>query len=209
MIVYNRLHNLKTWIKSWNLCEKENAELVIVHNFDKIEDTVEYRKVCEDANITYIPRPNVGMDVGAFQDICRNRLKDFPSDWDYLFWVTDDVLPTSKVFLKYFSQWLGDPTVGVVCLEVSKEVKVHIRTTGFLIHKDVASQITFPADPVISKNHCYEFEHRSYNAFYEQIKALNKRIIQVNPNVRQSYLWDTHARANFDRWVDHYNEFPR
>lgn len=209
VVVYDRLTNVAEWIRNWKLCEKHGAQLAIIHNFRKEADIEICKKMCEDAGVLYIQRLNIGMDIGAFQDVCRDRLKGFPTDWNYLFWSTDDVLPMSKKFLNYYIAFIKRTSVGVVCLEISREVKTHIRTTAFLVSKEVANKITFPAPIITSKAECYQFEHQAKDAFYEQIRKMGKVIIQVHPDLRKSYLWDTHIRAGLKRWHEHYNEFPK
>lgn len=209
IIVYNRLDNLKEWLRCWQMCEKQGAELVVVHNLDIPGYREEYEKACNEIGVKYVPRKNIGMDIGAFQDICYGRLNEFPDDWTHLIWITDDVYPMSKMFVHHFYEKSQRPNIGVVCLEVSNEVKTHIRTTGFMIDRETARKLTFPADPITTKNHCYEFEHRSRNAFYEQIKAMGKEVVQVYSNFVQACLWDTHNRARFKRMDEHFKEFPK
>ncbi len=33
VVVYNRINNIKTWINCYNQCNKEGAELIIIHNY--------------------------------------------------------------------------------------------------------------------------------------------------------------------------------
>lgn len=208
IIVYDRLHNIDRWIKCWNLSEQHGADFIIIHNYDTEDQQIPFRNLCEANNVKYIPRKNTGMDIGALQDVFRGRLEGFPNEWDYLFWCPDDTIPMSKKFLSYYIKTVGGGT-GVACLEISKEVKTHIRTCAFMIDQGTASQINFPCDPIITKADCYQFEHRSNDAFYEQVKKLNKSIIQIVPDIKQAPLWDTHCRAGVRRWAHHYHEFPK
>jgi len=208
VVVHNRFKNIEEWVRCWNLCEKENTEFIVIHNFKTEEDKQTYEELCKNNNITYIPRKNIGMDIGALQDVCRGRLEGFPNQWDYLLWCTDDVIPMSKKFISYYMREIQRPNVGVVCLEVSKEVKLHIRTTGFIMSQETASRISFPVETITTKDHCYEFEHRSRNAFYEQIKRQGKTVKQAHSNFKHDVLWDIHIRHALDRWEEHYKEFP-
>jgi hypothetical protein len=208
VIVYDRLENIERWIKCWKLCNKEGSDLIIIHNYKNQSEKEIYRDICKTANVGYVPRKNIGMDIGAFQDVCRGRLEGFPNEWDYLLWCTDDVIPMSKKFVSFYLQAIKKSGVGVACLEISREVKTHIRTTGFIIDQLTASKIVFPIDPITTKQHCYEFEHRGKNAFYEQVRGLGKITLQIHPDLKKSYLWDSHVRAHYKRWNEHYNEFP-
>ena len=75
-------------------------------------------------------------------------------------------------------------------MQISPEVKTHIRTTGFMIKKEVANRITFMVDPVTTKEDCYRWEHRARNTFYDQVVKMGLKITQVAPNDR-SPLWDS------------------
>lgn len=209
VIIYDRIKNLEEWIRTWKVCEKENSELIIIHNYKNYEDKQVYQIFCEDNNIKYIPRPNIGMDIGALQDVFRGRLKGFPNEWDYLLWATDDILPMSKKFISMYMEEMRKINKGVVCLELSQESKLHIRTTGFIIDQLTASKITFPVDLILTKEQCWQFEHRNKNSFLEQINGVGEKVVQVHPYLSQSYLWDTHTRHNLNRWDEHYKEFPK
>ncbi len=208
IIVYTRLENLQKWLRAWNMCDKQGADLYVIHNYDIEEHHIPFRQVCIANNVNYIPRKNIGMDIGAFQDICRERLEGFPNEWDYLFWCPDDTIPMSKRFLHHYLALMRRRS-GVVCLEISNEIKKHIRTTAFMIDKEISKLIKFPSDPITTKQECYEFEHRSKDAFYEQMIRLHKPVVQVHPNLRETFLWDTHCRANLRRMKHHYNEFEK
>jgi len=206
IIVYDRLENIDRWISSFPKCENDiNAELVVIHNFKNLQDKETFNTLCETNNIRYVPRENIGMDIGAFQDICRERLEGFPNDWNNLLWVTDDVIPMKKDFLTQYMEKKTDNNV--VCLEMSAEAKLHVRTTGFLIDKQTANKLQFPADPVTNKDHCYGFEHRSPDAFLEQIKRMGKEAVQVHPTFQNSCLWDTDCRGHLNRWAEYSSEF--
>lgn len=195
LLVYNRLDNLKHWLKCWKLCEQQNAEFRVIHNFDNEQDQLPFREVCLENNVIYIPRKNIGMDIGAFQDICRGRLSSFNYDFDYLFWVLDDTFPMRKDFVNYFISKLNEPKVGVVCNEKSNEYKPHIRTGAFALRKELLHKLTFSVDPVKTKEDCYQFEHKNRNAFLEQIVRM--RLIAIQPNdLKSSVFWDSGHRGN-------------
>lgn len=203
VIVWNRFENLRLWINCWNQCDKANAELVVVHNLESDND--KYSQLCKNSGVTYVPRENRGFDMGAFQDVCKERLNGFPNNWDNLIWVTDDCIPMSKDFVNQFLDKLSNGNIP--CYELSNEVKTHIRTTGFLVTKDVSKKLSFPADPIEHREHCYEFEHKSKTAFYEQIVAMGKKPIMVNDDLRQSPLWDSGVRGYLNLMRKHEGVF--
>jgi hypothetical protein len=209
VIVYDRLSHIEEWCRCWKMCNKYGAELIIIHNYKSPDQAEECKAICDKNSIKYIKRTNTGMDIGAFQDICKERLNNFPNDWDLLFWVTDDVTPMSKQFLNPFIVNLKNPKVGVACLEISHQVKTHIRTTGFMLNKETSRKLVFPAEIITDKTECYQFEHKGSNAFYEQIRGMGKFIVQVNPDLAKAPLWDTHLRAHLKRWNQHYLAFPK
>lgn len=210
IVVYNRLENLRLWVKAWEKCEKHsNAELIVIHNRDKEEHEASYRSLCESNAIKYIPRQNVGMDIGALQDVFRGRLEGFPNEWKYLIWSTDDTIPVNPQFISKFIDINSQENVGVSCIEISKEVKPHIRTTGFCIDQETASKIQFPRETVLNKLDCYLFEHKSPSAFYEQVLKLGKKAIQISNNLKEAPLWDTGNRKHLNLWNKHYEYFPK
>src|SRR6188768_1108434 len=95
VIIYDRFYNLVEWIRCWQMCATHDAELVIVHNYANEPDRDSYTGYCAERGIKYIARENVGFDIGAFQDVCKNRLEGFP-EFDYLLWVCDDALLCAK-----------------------------------------------------------------------------------------------------------------
>lgn len=198
VIVYNRLHNLKRWIRIWDEC-KPDAELIIIHTGPE-----DWKKYCTGA--TYIRRKNQGFDIGAFQDVCKGRLKGFPKDWDYLLWCTDDTVPMTKDFITPFIKAFDNPKVGVSCMKISNQIREHVRTTGFCISKETSLKITFPADPITTKQECYLFEHRG-QTLTSQIKGMGLECVQVAPD-KFSPLWDTGYGQRLDRLKEHNNIFP-
>lgn len=205
LLVYNRFDNLQHWLECWQQCDKQNAEFRVIHNFDNSNEIERYNKICNQYGVLYIPRKNQGMDIGAFQDVVRNRISSFKRDFNYLFWVLDDTIPMRKDFVKYFVSCIeSQPRVGVVCNERSNEYKPHIRTGAFLIRSEILSNLTFPFDPILTKEHCYQFEHKNKNAFLEQIQKMGFSIIQPDP-VNSSALWDTGHRQ--DRSQEHDFQF--
>ena len=204
LLVYNRFDNLQYWLECWKQCDKENTEFRVIHNFDNESEQNKFRNLCIENNIHYIPRKNRGMDIGAFQDVCRNRLPLFNRDFEFLIWIVDDTFPMRKDFVKYFIDKLNQQNIGVIANEKSNEYKPHIRTGAFAIRASLLSKLTFPNDPVITKEHCYQFEHKNKRAFLEQIISLGLTIIQPDP-VKTSAFWDSGHRAN--RLLEHNEVF--
>jgi hypothetical protein len=200
MVVYNRYHNLQRWLHCWNLCNHHDFELVIIHNID--EEHPEYRELCDYYGIKYIQRPNIGYDTAPFQDIVLERLEGFDNDWDKLMWITDDWFPMDRNFIKHYVNHYQDGVVGIVCTEISNQVKTHIRTSGFLISKEVSKKLTFDTLHISSKTDCYNFEHLSPNAFYEQVLNMGLRVELVSP-LDVAPLWDSEHRANLNRMDEH------
>lgn len=205
IIVYDRLHNLKQWFKCWQQCDQTDTHVVVIHNTDTVQ--YEYQHLCEHMGATYIQRPNIGFDIGAFQDVCRNRLQGFP-DWQRLLWVCDDCFPIAKDFIQQYNGKMTEG-VGVACMEISPHVRPHIRTSGFMIDRLTAERITFDADPITTKEECWRFEHRQEtNHFKWQVEKLGLKVVQVAPN-NISPMWDTgytrrlKRQAEFDKlWRD-------
>jgi len=203
IIVYNRYENLKRWLECWAQCDQSDAELVVVHNHDKKVDRLKFEKLCVSHKIKYIPRQNVGMDIGAFKDVCENRLNGKFPDYDNLLWITDDTIPMSKDFVSRFTSKLSN-NVAITCMEIAEEKKAprHVRTTGFCITKPTASKLKFP-DQITNKEHCYFFEHRGGDkTLLRQIELMGLDCEMID-ELRLSPLWDTGNRAHLNRWEEH------
>ena len=157
-------------------------------------------------------RPNVGYDIGAFQDVYKGRVK-IP-DHDYLIWCTDDVIPMSKTFIYDFVDSFGK-RAGVVCMQVSDEIAKHIRTTGFCIKKEVVKRLVFPKE-IKTKEHCYLFEHRGRNTLLQQLIRMRLNYSQVAPldnsPLYDMNYWDRNEearkhKAEKDRMNEHFKVF--
>lgn len=209
--VYNREQNIKQWLHCWQQC-KQFDQLVIIHS-----DSGKDYEVPE--SVIYLKRPNIGYDIGKFQDICLNRMPGFPKDWDNLLWISDDCFPMVKDFATPFFNELKKPGIGIACMEISPHVRRHVRTTGFAISRNVAERLTFPADPVTTKDECYLFEHvnkQQQHAGHDvnqhllaQVEAMGLKCVQVSPP-ESSPLYDTgyHRRLRH-REALHYKTFGR
>lgn len=197
IVVYDRLHNLNNWFKILGQCDKPK-NIVVIHNYN--EPVKEYQELCEANNAIYFHRNNVGFDIGAFQDVCRDRLKGFP-EWDQLLWVTDDTFPMQSDFLKFFALQPGE---GIRCMEVSPYVRPHVRTTGFSISHDTATKLKFPADPIVTKQHCYLFEHRGFKTILlDQVRSYGLTVKMVATR-EKSPMFDTgyHRRLKRDKELE-------
>lgn len=207
IVVYDRFENVKEWVRCWNLCETQQGQLVIIHNYKNENEKEAYQQFCNEAGISYVPRINQGFDIGALQDVSRGRLEGFPK-FDYLLWCTDDVFPMRKNFLSQYIDMFSDD-VGCVAMEISKEVKTHIRTTAFCMPNSLVRKLQFPADPVLSKWDCYLFEHRhATDTLMQQVEKKGLKALQVAP-LHESPFWDSEHKKTPNRMKEHFMLFPK
>ena len=202
IIIWNRFENLNLWLNCWNQCDKSGAELVVIHNLEK--ENERYAKRCMENGITYVARENKGFDIGAFQDVCKERLPNFPNTWDNLIWITDDCIPMSKNFVGEFLDKFTDHKIP--CYEISDVIKRHIRTTGFFVTKEISKKLIFPNDPIQTREECYEFEHRSKTSLYNQIISMGKTPVMI-ADLKQSPLWDVGVRGHLNLMRKHQSVF--
>lgn len=207
VVVYDRLNNLEEWIRCFKLCNTQEAELIIIHNYKDEQSIQECKTICTD--VKNIHRPNIGYDIGALQDVCNERLEGFPNDWDYLLWITDDLYPMDRNFISSFIEEIERPDVGIACVEISEENRRHVRSSGFIISKETALLLEFPSDPVLTKDQCYQFEFNSNNSLIDQIIKMNKKVVQISEELSDSPLWDTHLRGRLNRWEEFHKTFPK
>lgn len=204
IIVYNRYNNLVRWLDCWAKCDSFGAELVVIHNYDGKTDFRKYESLCSERGVKYIRRKNIGLDIGAFQDIVKERLHGFDNNWSTLLWIADDFIPMKRDFPRYFIEALQERKVAVACTEISRQNVLHIRTSGFCITKEASKKLTFPADPIRTKDQCYQFEYGSHSLL-SQIRKMGMTGKQVTEYLSASPLWDTELRANLRRM----NEFNK
>lgn len=187
VVVYNRYDNISRWLYCWERCNTIGAELVIIFNNDN-PPVESYFNEGYAKNVRIIQRPNVGFDIGVFQDVCRGRLNGFP-DYDYLLWCTDDTIPMDPDFIQRFVAPL-EKRVGLTCMQISNEVTRHVRTTGFCITRQLAERLKFPADPITTVQQCWQFEHRGGQmTLLKQIEKRGLQCIQIAP-LDKSPLYD-------------------
>lgn len=195
IIVYNRYENIQRWIRCWAKCDQTDAELVVIQNTDDKAKPDQIQSFCEVNNIRYFQRPNEGMDIGAFRDVCQNKIEGFP-EFEKLIWITDDVIPMDLNFVHSFTNFNG-----LSCLEISNiRSPLHVRTTGFCINRDMADRLVF--GKLESKMDCYDFEHRSDSTLMLQVKGMGYDIQQIGP-LEKGVLWDTGNRFHLRRWKEH------
>lgn len=184
MIVYNRWRNTERWKRAWNAIPRAESFCIV-----KNTDGGELRTISESPRV--MERPNVGMDLGAFQDIVKGQLR--MPEWDWLFFVPDDWLPMDLDFLAPFRRIATDPKVGLIGARSNAipalGVPLHCRSGGFMIRRDVARRLGFPADPMLSRDHCYALEWGSHN--------LMRQVIEMGCDVR--FLNDSESRVFWDQ----------
>lgn len=189
VVVYNRYDNIERWLHCWRQCDKRGARMVIIFNNEN-PLPLQQRNFSNSyaLDVDVINRPNIGFDIGAFQDVCKNRLPGIP-DFDYLLWCTDDTIPMQLDFITPFLTSF-DKFTGVTCMQISTEHKRHVRTTGFCIRKDVAQRLQFHTDPIRSRVDCRHFEHRGGRwTLLAQVEAMRLKVTQVAP-LEKSPLYD-------------------
>lgn len=202
VIVYNRFENLKRWLECWELCDKHDAELLVVHNCDEYSEEAPFRNLCKSYGIDSMHRTNKGLDIGAFQVACSTFAFH---EYENILWITDDTIPMRKDFVKCFTDPIKGE-VGLTCMEISNiRSPLHVRTTGFCIKTETAQKLTFP-NPLLTKEHCYEFEHRGDNTLMLQVQRMGLKCQQIEP-LQTSPLWDTGNRAMLKRWDEHNKVF--
>lgn len=207
VVIYDRLKNLNRWIKIWEKLKPENAELRIIHNVHPTNHVENFAEVVgKRDDIKYIPRMNIGMDIGAFQDVCRNRLNGFEYNFEYLLWFTDDTFPIKDNFIEEYLKHFKNPKVGLTCYEISPQVKKHVRTTGFCVKINTLPNIKFDTHQIRTKQDCYDFEHRSENNLMNQILSLGLEVVQIAP-IKTSPVYDTEGGGL--QWTDRTKEFLR
>lgn len=204
VVVFNRFKNIQRWVKCWQQSNTEGAELVIIHNYygDK-ELKKKFEDYCKSNSVRYIPRSGPGFDIGAFQDVCTEKIK---LDFEYIIWCCDDTIPMSKDFITPFIKNYKEG-IGTTCMQISSSVVPHVRTTGFCVSKEISLKIKFPGNTVTTKSQCYLFEHRGGNkTFTNQVREMGLSCVAVSKS-EVSPLWDIGYWKRLDRGFEHESLF--
>lgn len=233
VIVFNRLHTLTNWFRAWQIANKMLANVAVIQSLGGMDP----RGVAAlaTANGAYHhKRQNLGMDIGALQEVIRLRTQD-PShvpaqlfrDWDMLYWTTDDALPMRPDFLQAFIRRFNDPRVGLVSNYLLPDwtynkVPEHARTVSFAISKEVADKLKFP--PVLyNKQQCWDFEWGQYN-MHKQVQNMGYLSVPVDQvawpygnkpwYMCNDYVWDcgeinTGITWDWRRQQDHTQRFEQ
>lgn len=213
VVVHDRARNAARWLRAWHRSEHGTAQIFIVHNQSEF-DPVTASAVARGTPDYYLPRSNDGFDVGAFQDVVRGRYDDVLPGWRHLLWCTDDFLPLRPDFLRQFLLRALDAGVGLVAGRYGYwpghfsglESERHCRTVGFLIGRDVAMHLRFPAERVSTRQHCYEFEHR-HGHLMSQVLKLGFRVEAIDDD-EAKVMWDSHHEGHLDQWEVFDRNFP-
>jgi GT2 family glycosyltransferase len=194
MLTYNSTLLAGRWLKAWENAEKYGSRLLVVHNSESTAgppnaDTAAILSYKPDI---YIARQNIGLDIGAFQSVLQSDL----GRWDILIWCTDDAIPMRRDFLNAFIHpFVTNPQVGLVgnYLRDDGYNPRHVRTTAFAVSREFANGLTFPS-PLLTKDDCYAFEHRSGRSLYNQAIERQFHVAETMPGVpwhdSNEFIWD-------------------
>jgi glycosyltransferase involved in cell wall biosynthesis len=211
--VYDRIENAVRWLGAWHRSDTAGAKILVVHNQDR-PDPRATAMILRGRPDVYLPRENRGFDIGALQEVVQGRYDDLLPAWDYLLWCTDDFLPLRPDFLQRFLERAADPSVGLVAGRYGYwpghfsglERERHCRTVGFLLRRDVAGRLRFPAERVVSREQCLAFEHRPGHLL-EQVLALGYRVPDLG-DADASVMWDANHEQGLGRWPAFEAAFP-
>lgn len=227
--VYDRIANLQAWVECWKACKQAKldygAKFLVIHNHDWKRPHPQAAKICREGPVDfYIHRKNLGMDMGAFQDLVKGRLRLSSQvsmkqpgqlidigNWDTVLWSSDDSLPMQKSFLHHFLQMAHSPDIGACGPEISNETSYHLRTNCFCLKREIAEQLKFPLETMRSRDDAYDFEHRGWARggyhMTKQIQRMGLKVAQLHPDIAH-VMWDTGHRAHLNRWEQHFKVFP-
>jgi len=194
VITYNRLHTIDSWLRAWNNAERYDSKLVVVHNYDGQLSSKEEKNIQKHKPDFYVPRHNVGRDIGAFRDVVFGKI-NVPYDWNVLVWFTDDIIPMRRDFLLPMLREISKPTVGLV----GGWMDGNVRTVCFSIKKELAVRLKFVDDP-------FEMESGASN-ISNQIKDMRYEVKLPTQRYSPKYAWDCDYEGIVDLWDKYESQF--
>lgn len=222
VVVYQRVHTIRKWLQAWAKADKFGAKLAVFHNYDGSSPNHEQaRTIVEGDPDFYIPRRNVGCDLGTLQDTIRGLYPEDFKDWDAVAWFSDDFLPMKKDFLRPFVEKIQQVGIGMVgaCYEPANasNKNYHFRTVAYALPRGVCDRLVFPADPMINRPHCFDMEHGDNNLTF-QVERMGYRAVPAigNPYPEPGYshwpnnsewMWDCDLLSHLNLWDKFEEEF--
>jgi len=206
VVVYNRINNLEIWLGCWAVCISFDVTFTIIHNYDGDYPDIRFENLCNKYSVNYIPRKNIGMDLGAFQDVCLGRIKSCEDSSDVIFWLTDDAIPMRKDFIVHFIHNVLMHDVGICCSQLSTEWKFHARSNCLCIKTSLARKLYFSKDHLQTRQDCYELEHQG-NTITDQCIANGLKATQISTGI-SDFIWDTGHFGYLNLWSRHQEVFP-
>jgi hypothetical protein len=210
VILYNRTNTLTNWLRAWKQADQMGASLVVIHSLGALPSST-VAKIAADNGVLYKARQNLGMDIGALQEMVQLRTlttghveQQAYLDWDVLYWSTDDTLPMRPDFLRHFITRFDNTQVGLVGnyllpRDTYPTIPEHTRTVAFALRKEAAARLRFP--PLLyNKYHCWDFEYGGYN-MHKQVQRMGMLSIPADPQawpygpkpwyMCNDYVWDS------------------
>ena len=192
VVVYDRHSTVSTWLRCWDASYRGRVPLAVCHTLPG--DRLAAAAIRMARPDVYLPRTGRGgQDIAALRHVIRSA----PGDWEALFWCTDDTIPMRRDFLDLFARRMA-PGVGLVGLHFASQaaagpigpVHEHVRTGAFLIRREVAERLSFPAEAA-GKRGCYEFEHADPVAnLTAQVRALGYRVTSLRGDEPVAAWWE-------------------
>lgn len=194
VVTYKRLRTIDSWLRAWNKAEHYGSKLVVVHNYDGRLARQEEENIQKHKPDYYIPRQNVGRDIGALKDVISGKIY-LPYDWNVLIWFTDDVIPMRKDFLLPLLREISKPSVGLV----GGWMDGNVRTICFAIKKELARKVNFVDDP-------FDMESGPNN-ISNQIKDMKFEVRLPTQRYSPKYAWDCDYEGIVDLWDKYESQF--
>ena len=196
VVVYDRFANLKRWRRVWRM-QPRDGHVVFVRNADEMETRLV--RTVDATNEIDIDRLNYGKGCGVVQDVILGRFDGWiPNDWEWLWYATDDFLPMQVDFLEPFRLAATDDNVALVGCRYSENCGPHMRTGGYMIRRDVAEILEWPADPMRDQADGYALEWGSHN-MRSQVLAMGFGVTILS-GADADVIWDSDHERAMGKW---------
>lgn len=197
--VYDRYFMAKHWLTAYSRANCGEARLMVIHHVEP-GCSDECSEILQEHADWYVVKPNIGFGTGMLQ-----YAFDCGVDWDLLLWSTDDTLPMQRDFISAMTLPFKDGKVAITypVYSESSEDKERVRTNAFCIRREIANQLKFLGNPILTKDDGRAFEFGPYS-MQNQVQEAGFTVQQVVDAMRDFDWYNWGEMRSWKRFIEEF-----